>query len=480
MKPHLLRSSAALLVFGHWASLTAIADPCDPQTQHELESDNPDPLILDPFESPPEQDCAGDAADAPEFNLPLSRPAALLNVQEGALSDPLITSLNSIFPPRTTSLGFRAQAAGANSIALGAWSRSIEDYTLSIGRTDDPATDEDETLLRRLVNLQAGEGDNDAVNVAQLRDLEDEVGGNTRDIEQTESAIAALDLRFLGATRYARINADGVPASATGLDAIAIGEGARATKGNSMAIGTRAIAQFDNFMALGFGAQTSRANQMAIGTATNTYTLRGLLSPASRAVQTGDLQLVTVDADGNLASDGGQTVSGLQSQVSTNARDITVLQTGAKAQIKAIETLQTQTVQNKTAMEVNRAAISQNRTAIGETQAELLQLTDTTKDLHQTSAANRTAIEANAARSAQNQTEIGRNTRAIEGVSGRVDRTEAAIASNQRGVSNNRAATQQNASGINTKREHQPASYRRERRRHHGQSDVDQAIGVGG
>jgi trimeric autotransporter adhesin len=41
------------------------------------------------------------------------------------------------------------------------------------------------------------------------------------------------------------------------------------------------------------------------GKANNTYTMAGIASAESRAVQTGPLQVVTTDASGNLASDGG-------------------------------------------------------------------------------------------------------------------------------------------------------------------------------
>ena len=285
--------------------------------------------------------------------------------------------------------------------------RTIEDPSDSLF---DPLCDPDETATSEF-NLPL----TDAANLAQLRRLETEIGLNTGAISANDFEIAALDQRFREATRYVQINGDGVPASATGLDAIAIGEGTRATKGNSMAVGTRATAQFENSLALGFGAQTSRANQIAIGTATTTYTLRGLLSPASRAAQTGNLELVTVDANGNLASDRGKTVSGLQNQITSNRQKISGLD------IK--------TDLNKQATENNRVAISQNQMAID---------------------ANTNAIETNAAISARNHTEIGRNARELERVSNRVDLTEAAIASNQDGISTNRTATQQNAARIDT------------------------------
>jgi hypothetical protein len=44
---------------------------------------------------------------------------------------------------------------------------------------------------------------------------------------------------------------------------------------------------------------------MAFGDKTNTYTMAGITSDASRAAQKGPLEVVTTDVLGNLASDGG-------------------------------------------------------------------------------------------------------------------------------------------------------------------------------
>ena len=67
-------------------------------------------------------------------------------------------------------------------------------------------------------------------------------------------------------------------------------------------------ANFSNSTAIGNGATVTRANQQVFGTATNTYTAPGITSAASKAAQTGSLQVVTSDAGGNLAT---STLSGL-------------------------------------------------------------------------------------------------------------------------------------------------------------------------
>ena len=87
----------------------------------------------------------------------------------------------------------------------------------------------------------------------------------------------------------------GYGAAAYGMTAAAAGDGATA-------IGYGASAAQDGATAIGAGATTSRAGQMAFGTAGNTYSMSGVTSAASRAAQSGPVELVTADASGNLAT----------------------------------------------------------------------------------------------------------------------------------------------------------------------------------
>jgi hypothetical protein len=89
------------------------------------------------------------------------------------------------------------------------------------------------------------------------------------------------------------------------VSAIAIGNGASAATVNSLALGTGANAAFANSAAYGANAMATRSNQQMFGTAINTYTMPGITSTASRASQTGRLEVATTDAAGNLATDGG-------------------------------------------------------------------------------------------------------------------------------------------------------------------------------
>jgi autotransporter adhesin len=94
--------------------------------------------------------------------------------------------------------------------------------------------------------------------------------------------------------------------AAAGTNSVALGQNAQALGVGSTAIGESAsTGSFNNAMAIGNGAVATRDNQVVLGTASNTYTAPGITSAASRAAQSGPLQVVTSDANGNLATDGG-------------------------------------------------------------------------------------------------------------------------------------------------------------------------------
>jgi hypothetical protein len=84
--------------------------------------------------------------------------------------------------------------------------------------------------------------------------------------------------------------------------AIGIGDTASASANSSIAIGANSSAGFASSVALGANAQTAAANQMMFGTATSILAAPGLVSAASKAAQKGKVLMVTVDANGNLAT----------------------------------------------------------------------------------------------------------------------------------------------------------------------------------
>ena len=94
----------------------------------------------------------------------------------------------------------------------------------------------------------------------------------------------------------------GTAAHATGANSTAVGTAAFATGANSSALGNGAKATFANSTAIGNGATATRADQQMFGTASNTYTMAGINTAASRAAQVGPTSIVTSDTAGNLAA----------------------------------------------------------------------------------------------------------------------------------------------------------------------------------
>lgn len=82
----------------------------------------------------------------------------------------------------------------------------------------------------------------------------------------------------------------------------AIGASSNATGGNASAFGSNARATHVNAAAFGAGATTSRDDQQVFGTASNTYTMSGITSAASRTAQGAPTHLVTSNASGDLAA----------------------------------------------------------------------------------------------------------------------------------------------------------------------------------
>jgi hypothetical protein len=64
----------------------------------------------------------------------------------------------------------------------------------------------------------------------------------------------------------------------------------------------------------GQAAVANNTNEFVLGTSNHTYTAPGITSDLSRERQSGPLEVVTTDANGHLASDGGQIYNALNKQ----------------------------------------------------------------------------------------------------------------------------------------------------------------------
>jgi trimeric autotransporter adhesin len=139
-------------------------------------------------------------------------------------------------------------------------------------------------------------------------------------------------------------NSSATGSIAVGVNALAsnggtaIGDNTVATGSNSVALGSGASATHANAAAIGSGATTTRANQVVIGTTSNTYTMPGIQSAASAAAQSGPVQFVTADQQGNLATtnlsqqtinnliNGATNLTNLQNQVAGIQNQVNSLQ----------------------------------------------------------------------------------------------------------------------------------------------------------
>jgi hypothetical protein len=123
------------------------------------------------------------------------------------------------------------------------------------------------------------------------------IGQNANASQQGSVAIGQ------GATSSGSMStAIGFAGRAFGNDSVAVGDTATASSNFSTALGANAQAGFASSTALGFGAQATAENQMMFGTATNIYALPGVNSAASKKAQKGPVQMLTVDASGNVAT----------------------------------------------------------------------------------------------------------------------------------------------------------------------------------
>lgn len=87
------------------------------------------------------------------------------------------------------------------------------------------------------------------------------------------------------------------------------------------AIGANTSVQHDHSTALGAGAKSTNDHQVTLGTEDDTVKAPGIASKKSKDRQTdGDIEIVTSDQGGNLATDGGRTFSRIGSLEADNIR----------------------------------------------------------------------------------------------------------------------------------------------------------------
>jgi len=180
----------------------------------------------------------------------------------------------------------------AGSARCGARSRATGTHTTAVGN-EAKATDDGATAIGE--QAEASGPDSTAI-------------GENALANQADSSALGQDARATGVES----TAIGQASRAMGINSLAIGDGAQASGNHSTAVGADTQAQAAGSVAIGRDSTGESAvaalqDQVVLGTENHTYTAPGITSGLSRSRQSGPLEVVTTDANGNLASDGGRT-----------------------------------------------------------------------------------------------------------------------------------------------------------------------------
>jgi hypothetical protein len=197
---------------------------------------------------------------------------------------------------------------GTSASGLGATAAGGGNFACGTNGADASGTGSANTAI----GLVADASGDDSVNIA-IGPFANASGTTSGNIATGNEADASGDNSFNTATGLnANASGDGGNNIAIGSNAnasgaggtsnTAVGRGSTATGLNSSAFGNGASATFANSVAFGNGAQVTRADQQMFGTATNTYTMAGVTSNASKTAQGAPTQLVTSNDSGDLAA----------------------------------------------------------------------------------------------------------------------------------------------------------------------------------
>nr|WP_279382193.1 YadA-like family protein [Pseudomonas fluorescens] len=224
-------------------------------------------------------------------------------------------------------LGSAAQAAAEQSVALGAGANASHAMSVALGsssvttvgaetgysayRLAAPQTSVGEIGIgsalgsRKLTGLAAGTQDNDAVNVAQLKMVGDQVDQNTTDITNLNGRVGGLEtlIGSGGGIKYLHVNSTKADSVATGTDAMALGSQALASGTGSVAVGNGATATADGSVAVGSGSSDDgrgAENYSGKYSGANNVT-SGTVSVGNAT--TGETRTVSNVADGKNAND---------------------------------------------------------------------------------------------------------------------------------------------------------------------------------
>ncbi len=140
----------------------------------------------------------------------------------------------------------------------------------------------------------------------------------------------------------------------------AVGFLAKANASYATALGSNAEANFTGSMAFGSGVVATRDNQVAIGNGSNTYTLAGINSQASKDAQGATKYLMTTDDAGNLAASTFDVAAfeGLPATVAAQGTAITTLNSAVSTNTQKISDHTNELADHETRITNNTTQIS--------------------------------------------------------------------------------------------------------------------------
>ncbi|WP_181255366.1 YadA family autotransporter adhesin, partial [Yersinia pseudotuberculosis] len=270
-----------------------------------------------------------------------------------------------------TAIGSAAQAQGAQSLALGAGAVTSQANSIVLGAASintvgaqssysayaltAPQASVGElgigTALgnRKITGVAAGSASSDAVNVAQLTAVGDQVQQNTANITSLGGRVTTIEGSMAsiangGGVKYFHANSTQPDSVASGTNSVAIGPASLASGAASLASGNAALASGAGAVAIGNGAAASADGSVAIGQGSGdngrgaesyigkysnaTNTSSGTVSVGN--VATGETRTVSNVADGLQATDAVnlRQLDGAVAAITTVGGNVSGLQNG--------------------------------------------------------------------------------------------------------------------------------------------------------
>jgi len=237
-------------------------------------------------------------------------------------------------------LGLDSSSSGANAVAIGtsATANGIRDVVVGAQNSTD-AGGNNTAVGNGIQIIGGGSSSNTVLGVGhQVAGSRNFVGGDPITVIGNNNVATGANGTVTGDSNVAI----GDTVNVTGNRAIAVGNNAAADADDTTVIGSNAQANAAGSAAYGNGALASETDQQVFGTQANTYTTPGITSGLSRSRQSGPPQVVTSDAGGNLATDGGMIFNTLgenQTRISENRAGIAIAMALVTPSLQAGETI---------------------------------------------------------------------------------------------------------------------------------------------